>query len=856
MALNSREKSANKRNKKSKPMDKPVNKEALKRIKEAKANAEGSKKVKTKTNKKSVKSRKKDEYLKEEYYDEKYYEDEYYEDEYEDEYYEYDEAYEDEYADDSYADGSYDDRYSDSYDDEYYDEDYYDDDYVDDDYVDDEYIDDGYADDDYHEDEESGFAAIKRQILDWMADRTTMDYILIGGGIVALIAVIIAGSIVLSPKKFNKASSLEFAKLGSELEGVVVGEQGVESVIEAHSLLEETSEENAEEIVEENAQTESANKTESKATVSVVMSLTSIQRDLKIKFLDNDSKGLIKGVPFEVVITDPSGKKLTKTNGDKDGVIYLSGITPGNYQVALNGPDDEKYKFLKDPVSIAVKDVIEYKKVDITNEIKKESEVNVAKEDTAKNDTVVESSNKDTVEWVESTKTLIEGTGNGDTNVTYKPVEKTDISDPSKTAFLNVKLLSKRYDETPSPEGGEGNTESSEPSSADTPSDAPAAESSPSEEPSAEPTPSAKPSEEVSPSPESTPTPSTTPTPTPTPTVSPSNEPSPSPSATSSVSPSVSPSTSVSPSASASPSPDSPEVEKAKKDTSSTLKTTKGETVYVNDNGSFREAKFADYYKFDKFYLQDKKVEGGEYKYTGWQTLDGYTYFFDKNGKPVTGEQVIQGAKYTFDSEGRMNTGSGVLGIDVSKWNGNINWTEVKNSGVNFVIIRCGFRGSSAGGLVEDAKFASNIQGAKNAGLKVGVYFFTQAINEVEAVEEASMAISLCNGYNLSYPIYIDVESSGGRADKLSADERTAVVKAFCKTVSNSGYKAGVYANKTWFDTKMNTGELSGYKIWLAQYAATPTYTRTKYDMWQYSSKGTVGGISGNVDMNISYLGY
>ena len=118
------------------------------------------------------------------------------------------------------------------------------------------------------------------------------------------------------------------------------------------------------------------------------------------------------------------------------------------------------------------------------------------------------------------------------------------------------------------------------------------------------------------------------------------------------------------------------------------------------------------------------------------------------------------------------------------------------------------------------------------------------------------MVLSLIKGYNISYPVFLDVEASNGRGDAINADTRTAVCRAFCQTIQNSGYKAGIYANKTWFTSYMNTPSLTGYKIWLAQYAAAPSYTRTKYDMWQYSSKGKVSGISGNVDMNISYLGY
>lgn len=290
----------------------------------------------------------------------------------------------------------------------------------------------------------------------------------------------------------------------------------------------------------------------------------------------------------------------------------------------------------------------------------------------------------------------------------------------------------------------------------------------------------------------------------------------------------------------------------AKNDTTTSLKDKSGNQIYVLVDGNYVEAKVADYYKHSTFY---KKEKVSQYTYTGWQNLDGRTYYFDKNGNKVTGEQIIQGAKYSFNSDGTLNTGSGILGIDVSTWNGSIDWNKVKNSGVSYVIIRTGFRGSTQGALVEDNRFRQNIQGATNAGLKVGVYFFSQAVNEVEAVEEASMVLSQVKGYHLAYPVFIDVEPSGGRADGLSSGDRTKVINAFCQTIQNGGLKAGIYANKTWLAQKMNISALSGYKIWLAQYNSTVTYGG-RYDMWQYSDKGTVAGINGKVDMNLSYLSY
>ncbi len=281
------------------------------------------------------------------------------------------------------------------------------------------------------------------------------------------------------------------------------------------------------------------------------------------------------------------------------------------------------------------------------------------------------------------------------------------------------------------------------------------------------------------------------------------------------------------------------------------LKTKSGAEVYVLNGDKYVKATAADYEKADaKFYIYTDV-----YKYQGWQTIDGKTYYYTADNKKVTGEQVIMGAKYVFDSDGVLTSTTGIMGIDVSKWNGTIDWNQVKASGVNYVIIRCGYRGSSAGALIEDPKYKANIEGATKAGLKVGVYFFSQAIDEVEAVQEASMVLSLVKNYKISYPIFLDVEASGGRADNISKETRTAVCKAFCQTIQNSGYTAGVYANKTWLTSKIDTSQLGSYKIWLAQYAAAPTYTG-RYEIWQYKDSGSVPGISGHVDLNLSYLGY
>ncbi len=279
--------------------------------------------------------------------------------------------------------------------------------------------------------------------------------------------------------------------------------------------------------------------------------------------------------------------------------------------------------------------------------------------------------------------------------------------------------------------------------------------------------------------------------------------------------------------------------------------------VYIkNSAGNYVEAKWADYYKDGVEFF----IKGGvTYKYTGWQTIDGNVYYFDQNGNKVTGEQVIGGTKYTFASDGSLVNTNGVRGIDVSGYNGTIDWTAVKNSGISFVIIRCGFRGYTKGGLILDSKYQSYIQGATSAGLKVGLYLFSQAVNEAEAVEEASLCVNLAQGYKISYPIFIDSEyangARSGRADKLDKAGRTAVCKAFCETIKSAGYTPGVYASKSWFYDKLDAGQLSSYKIWLAHYTSQTDYSG-RYDMWQHTDKGSVNGIKGNVDLDISYLGY
>ena len=244
-----------------------------------------------------------------------------------------------------------------------------------------------------------------------------------------------------------------------------------------------------------------------------------------------------------------------------------------------------------------------------------------------------------------------------------------------------------------------------------------------------------------------------------------------------------------------------------------------------------------------------------------YRTLDDIEYLImtedeidaEKEDKEVKGaEEAADGSENT---QLQFASGNARLGIDVSKWNKTIDWDEVKEAGIEFAIIRCGYRGASSGALVLDPMYEQNIRGAIEAEIPVGVYFFTQAVDEVEAVEEASMVISLIEEYDVDYPVFLDSESAGGtgRADGLVAEERTRIHKAFLETIAAAGYETGIYGSRNWLKDQVEMKELSAYKTWLAEYAEIPSYDEY-YHMWQYTSKGVVDGIDTPVDLNLCYM--
>ena len=197
-------------------------------------------------------------------------------------------------------------------------------------------------------------------------------------------------------------------------------------------------------------------------------------------------------------------------------------------------------------------------------------------------------------------------------------------------------------------------------------------------------------------------------------------------------------------------------------------------------------------------------------------------------------------------------------GIDVSSYQEDIDWNQVKASGVEYAIIRMAYRGYSSGSLAKDRNGLKNLKEAKAAGLKVGVYIFSQAITVAEAQEEADYVINEISSYSLDLPIVMDYEYAAGNDGRLynahlSVDAATSIVNAFCERVHNKGYYGMLYANKSMLENQLNASDISSkYLVWLANYTNETKYAGN-YRFWQYTSTGAVAGINGNVDMNVWY---
>lgn len=268
-----------------------------------------------------------------------------------------------------------------------------------------------------------------------------------------------------------------------------------------------------------------------------------------------------------------------------------------------------------------------------------------------------------------------------------------------------------------------------------------------------------------------------------------------------------------------------------------------------------------------------------------YQTNQGFLQVYNTNKTPEVQEEIIEKQpiiikkgslndqedgknKYTDSSMSNAKVSSiddalsmyetpgTSIGIDVSKYQGNINWAQVKQSGVEFAIIRCGYRGYGSGQILMDPYFEQNISEALKNGIKVGVYFFSAAINEQEALEEARWTKEVIKNYKITYPVAYDFESFGlGRLAGLTKSQITANAIAFMNYIKSAGYTPMMYASKNAYYERFETSLFYGCKFWLAHYTDATDYKGT-YHMWQYTSKGTVPGINGYVDMNIAYFKY
>lgn len=251
------------------------------------------------------------------------------------------------------------------------------------------------------------------------------------------------------------------------------------------------------------------------------------------------------------------------------------------------------------------------------------------------------------------------------------------------------------------------------------------------------------------------------------------------------------------------------------------------------------------------FYPEDVVVfSDGKYSFFPISaTLKKHTYVYDNFVQRENNEIV-----YVDDTDEVHS----LKGIDVSKHQGTIDWEKVADDEVSYAFLRAGFRGSSEGKLVEDEYFVENIEGALENGIDVGIYFYTQAITEKEAIEEAKFVLDLIEPYDVKYPIVFDIEeseSNNARTAQMTKEENTKATIAFLETIKAAGYTPMVYGNLKTFMIMLDLNQLEQYDKWFAYYN-TSVYFPYEFSIWQYSSKGKVNGIKGDVDMNVSMKTY
>lgn len=198
------------------------------------------------------------------------------------------------------------------------------------------------------------------------------------------------------------------------------------------------------------------------------------------------------------------------------------------------------------------------------------------------------------------------------------------------------------------------------------------------------------------------------------------------------------------------------------------------------------------------------------------------------------------------------------VGVDISKYQDYVDFVKLKKAGIDFVMIRVGARGYGTGQIAMDDYFLDNIKRASDAGLEIGLYFFSQAVSKEEAVEEANVVLQNIGEYKITYPIAIDMEfipNDTSRIDNLSREEKTAITKAFLDTIEDAGYLPMIYGNKEWLIKRIDLSKLTEYDVWLSQPGDLPDYPY-KFAMWHYSNTAVVDGIAGYADLSISFIDY
>lgn len=242
-----------------------------------------------------------------------------------------------------------------------------------------------------------------------------------------------------------------------------------------------------------------------------------------------------------------------------------------------------------------------------------------------------------------------------------------------------------------------------------------------------------------------------------------------------------------------------------------------------------------------------KKSDGTE----EWVTISPYITKNKYNFEGLVYETPIM--KYYENSKNISN-----MGVDISKENGTVDFNKLKNAGVQFVMIKVGARGYGSGQITLDDHFTEYVEGATNAGLNIGVYFYSQAVTKEEALEEANLVYESIKNYKITYPIAFYMEKITGdisRADSLTKEARSSIALDFLQALKNVGYKGIIYGNKEWLIQKINLSTVGSFDIWLSQVGDVPDYPY-KFSMWQYTQSGKIDGINGDAGLNICFINY